>query len=162
MSPRRRAHFLRSVFSFFTCFFFFPPSDVAPLSAPAFSFCFPLLNAKLRESSGSTEETENLMTRALQVIMEHCKLRASTDNGDFAIDEVRTSLCLCVAGLKPARLRAGELQSDASSFQNGPELLPRVNMLLLLKGVISTATPRLQVCFHACLELMQLHRQSSA
>lgn len=34
---------------------------------------------------------------------------------------------------------------DASLFQNGPELLPRVNMLLLLKTVISTATPRLQV-----------------
>lgn len=30
-------------------------------------------------------------------------------------------------------------------FQNGPELLPRVNMLLLLTRVIATATPRLQV-----------------
>lgn len=29
--------------------------------------------------------------------------------------------------------------------QNGPELLPRVSMLLLLTRVISTATPRLQV-----------------
>ncbi|CAG02489.1 unnamed protein product [Tetraodon nigroviridis] len=96
-------------------------SDPAPLSAPAFSFCFPLLNAKLRESSGSTEETENMMTRALQVTMEHCKLRASTANVDFAIDE------------------------------SGPELLPRVNMLLLLKSVISTATPRLQVLASQCL-----------
>lgn len=31
------------------------------------------------------------------------------------------------------------------SSQNGPELLPRVTMLLLLTRIISTATPRLQV-----------------
>ncbi|XP_069380401.1 stalled ribosome sensor GCN1 [Paralichthys olivaceus] len=96
-------------------------TDVTPLSAPAFSFCFPLLNAMLRESSGSTEETENLMTRALQVINEHCQLRAETNIDNFAIDE------------------------------NGPELLPRVNMLLLLTRIISTATPRLQVLASQCL-----------
>uniref|UniRef100_A0A3Q1GAD8 GCN1 activator of EIF2AK4 n=1 Tax=Acanthochromis polyacanthus TaxID=80966 RepID=A0A3Q1GAD8_9TELE len=95
--------------------------DVATLSAPAFSFCFPLLNATLRESSGSTEETENLMIRALQVINEHSQLRADTDGDDLVIDE------------------------------NGPELLPRVNMLLLLIRVISTATPRLQVLASQCL-----------
>ncbi|XP_018524768.1 eIF-2-alpha kinase activator GCN1 [Lates calcarifer] len=95
--------------------------DVAPLSAPAFSFCFPLLNAMLRESSGSTEETENMMTRALQVINEHSQLRADTDSDDIVIDE------------------------------NGPELLPRVNMLLLLTRIISTATPRLQVLASQCL-----------
>lgn len=67
-------------------------SDVAPLSAPAFSFCFPLLNAKLRQSSGSTEETESMMTRALQVVMEHCKLRASgMAYLDFAVDEVNAN-----------------------------------------------------------------------
>uniref|UniRef100_A0A668A0L7 GCN1 activator of EIF2AK4 n=1 Tax=Myripristis murdjan TaxID=586833 RepID=A0A668A0L7_9TELE len=95
--------------------------DIAPLSAPAFSFCFPLLNAMLRESSGSTEETESMMTRALQVINEHAQLRADTDSTDTLIDE------------------------------NGPELLPRVNMLLLLTRVISTATPRLQVLASQCL-----------
>uniref|UniRef100_A0AAQ6A345 TOG domain-containing protein n=1 Tax=Amphiprion ocellaris TaxID=80972 RepID=A0AAQ6A345_AMPOC len=95
--------------------------NVATLSAPAFSFCFPLLNATLRESSGSTEETENLMIRALQVINEHSQLRADTDSDDLVIDE------------------------------NGPELLPRVNMLLLLTRVISTATPRLQVLASQCL-----------
>uniref|UniRef100_A0A3Q3WWH8 TOG domain-containing protein n=1 Tax=Mola mola TaxID=94237 RepID=A0A3Q3WWH8_MOLML len=94
--------------------------DVAPLSAPAFSFCFPLLNAMLRGSSGSTEETENMMNRALQVISEHSQLRAETDSGDI-VDE------------------------------NGPELLPRVGMLLLLTRVISTATPRLQVLASQCL-----------
>ncbi|XP_014822655.1 PREDICTED: translational activator GCN1 isoform X1 [Poecilia mexicana] len=93
----------------------------APLAAPAFSFCFPLLNAMLRESSGSTEETEGLMTRALQVINVHAQLRAATDSDDITIDE------------------------------NGPELLPRVNMLLLLTRVISTATPRLQVLASQCL-----------
>uniref|UniRef100_A0A667ZV53 GCN1 activator of EIF2AK4 n=1 Tax=Myripristis murdjan TaxID=586833 RepID=A0A667ZV53_9TELE len=96
-------------------------ADIAPLSAPAFSFCFPLLNAMLRESSGSTEETESMMTRALQVINEHAQLRADTDSTDTLIDE------------------------------NGPELLPRVNMLLLLTRVISTATPRLQVLASQCL-----------
>ncbi|XP_059192909.1 stalled ribosome sensor GCN1 [Centropristis striata] len=96
-------------------------ADVAPLSAPAFSVCFPLLNAMLRESSGSTEETESMMTRALQVILEHSQLRSATDMDDLAIDE------------------------------NGPELLPRVSMLLLLTRVISTATPRLQVLASQCL-----------
>uniref|UniRef100_A0A8C2X4T7 GCN1 activator of EIF2AK4 n=1 Tax=Cyclopterus lumpus TaxID=8103 RepID=A0A8C2X4T7_CYCLU len=93
----------------------------APLSAPAFSVCFPLLNAMLRESSGSTEETEDKMTRALQIVLEHSQLRAATDMDDIVIDE------------------------------NGPELLPRVSMLLLLTRVISTATPRLQVLASQCL-----------
>ncbi|TNN77641.1 eIF-2-alpha kinase activator GCN1 [Liparis tanakae] len=93
----------------------------APLSAPAFSVCFPLLNAMLRESSGSTEETEDEMTRALQIVLEHSQLRAATDMDDIVIDE------------------------------NGPELLPRVSMLLLLTRVISTATPRLQVLASHCL-----------
>lgn len=81
-------------------------SDVAPLSAPAFSFCFPLLNATLRESSGSTEETENMMTRALQVINVHTQLRADTDNDEVAIDEVETltskhviQMCMFVVSL---------------------------------------------------------------
>uniref|UniRef100_A0A672G9N7 GCN1 activator of EIF2AK4 n=1 Tax=Salarias fasciatus TaxID=181472 RepID=A0A672G9N7_SALFA len=86
--------------------------DVAPFSAPAFSFCFPLLNATLRESSGGGEEAESTMVRALQVINEHSQLRADT---------------------------------------NGPELLPRVSMLLLLTRIISTATPRLQVLASQCL-----------
>lgn len=64
---------------------------MAPLSAPAFSFCFPLLNATLRESSDSTEETENTMMRALQVINEHSQLRADTNSDDVAIDEVQTN-----------------------------------------------------------------------
>lgn len=67
--------------------------DVAPLSAPAFSFCFPLLNAMLRGSSGSTEETENMMNRALQVISEHSQLRAETDSGDI-VDEVEPNILL--------------------------------------------------------------------
>uniref|UniRef100_A0A1A7WWE1 GCN1 general control of amino-acid synthesis 1-like 1 n=1 Tax=Iconisemion striatum TaxID=60296 RepID=A0A1A7WWE1_9TELE len=97
------------------------PGDVAPLSAPAFSFCFPFLNVTLGESSGSTEETENIMSRALQVINVHSQLRAATDMDDSIIDE------------------------------NGSELLPRVNMLQLLIRIISTATPRLQVLASQCL-----------
>uniref|UniRef100_A0A8C5CDD9 GCN1 activator of EIF2AK4 n=1 Tax=Gadus morhua TaxID=8049 RepID=A0A8C5CDD9_GADMO len=90
-------------------------ADVTPLSAPAFSFCFPLLNAMLRDSSGSTEESESLMTRALQVVEVHAELRAETEVTDTFIDE------------------------------NGPELLPRVGMLQLLTQVVATSTPRLQV-----------------
>lgn len=49
----------------------------------------------LRESSGSDEETENLMTKALQVITEHCQLRAETESDDVFIDEVNVILfCL--------------------------------------------------------------------
>ncbi|XP_069022317.1 stalled ribosome sensor GCN1 [Embiotoca jacksoni] len=95
--------------------------DVTPLSAPAFSFCFPLLNATLRESSGGDEDAENTMIKALQVVNEHSQLRADTEADDITIDE------------------------------NGPELLPRVNMLLLLTRIISTATPRLQVLASQCL-----------
>ena len=73
------------------CYIFF--LDVAPLSAPAFSFCFPLLNAMLRGSSGSTEEMENMMNKALQVISEHSQLRAETDNGDI-VDEVEPNILL--------------------------------------------------------------------
>ncbi|KAM8866194.1 stalled ribosome sensor GCN1 isoform 2-T2 [Synchiropus picturatus] len=94
--------------------------DTAPLSAPAFSFCFPLLNATLRESSGSTEENETLMMKSLQIINQHAQLRAENDD-NMTVDE------------------------------NGPELLPRVNMLLVLIRVISTATPRLQVLASQCL-----------
>ncbi|CAB1319637.1 unnamed protein product [Coregonus sp. 'balchen'] len=95
--------------------------DMAPLSAPAFSFCFPLLNTVLRDSSGSTEETESMQVRALQVINVHAQLRAEVDTSDILIDE------------------------------NGPELLPRFSMLLLLTRVISTAAPRLQVLASQCL-----------
>lgn len=75
----------------FNMYFFIFSSDAAPLSAPAFSFCFPLLNATLRESSDSTEEAENTMMRALQVINEHSQLRADTNSDDVAIDEVQTN-----------------------------------------------------------------------
>uniref|UniRef100_A0AAR2KIY6 TOG domain-containing protein n=1 Tax=Pygocentrus nattereri TaxID=42514 RepID=A0AAR2KIY6_PYGNA len=88
--------------------------DVHPLSAPAFSFCFPLLQAVLSQNSGASEEAELMLTRALQTMHTHAQLRSETD---------------C----------------------NGPELLPRVNMLLLLTKVIGTATPRLQVLASSCL-----------
>nr|XP_055023389.1 eIF-2-alpha kinase activator GCN1 [Misgurnus anguillicaudatus] len=95
-------------------------TDVCALSAPAFSFCFPLLQAVLSQSSGSSDESEQMMTHALQVINTHAQLRAQSDD-DTLIDE------------------------------NGPELLPRVHMLLLLTKVIGTSTPRLQVLASSCL-----------
>lgn len=48
----------------------------------------------LREFSGSTEETENMMTRALQVITVHCQLRAATDMDDLVIDEVEADISI--------------------------------------------------------------------
>ncbi|KAG7281813.1 hypothetical protein CRUP_037094 [Coryphaenoides rupestris] len=96
-------------------------AEVSPLSAPAFSFCFPLLNCVLRDSSGSTEEAESLMTKALQVVNVHAQLRAETECTDTFIDE------------------------------NGPELLPRVGMLQLLTQVIATSTPRIQVFAAQCV-----------
>ncbi|KAJ8379495.1 hypothetical protein SKAU_G00002730 [Synaphobranchus kaupii] len=96
-------------------------ADVRPLSAPAFSFCFPLLHAVLSQPSGTSEEAEAMLVQALLVINEHAQLRAQDDNPDLLIDEY------------------------------GPELLPRVNMLLLLTRVISTGAPRLQVLASRCL-----------
>lgn len=65
----------------------FSGSDVRALSAPAFSFCFPLLQAVLSQSSGSSDESEQMMTHALQVINTHAQLRAQSDD-DELIDEV--------------------------------------------------------------------------
>ncbi|KAJ3604484.1 hypothetical protein NHX12_029224 [Muraenolepis orangiensis] len=96
-------------------------AEVSPLSAPAFSFSFPLLNSMLRASSGSTEEAESLMTRALQVVHVHAQLRGKAECTETFIDET------------------------------GPELLPRVGMLQLLTQVIATSTPRLQVLAAQCL-----------
>ncbi|XP_035236035.1 eIF-2-alpha kinase activator GCN1 [Anguilla anguilla] len=96
-------------------------ADVRPLSAPAFSFCFPLLHAVLNQPPGTGEEAEAMLVHALLVINEHAQLRAQGDNPDVLIDE------------------------------HGPELLPRVNMLLLLTRVISTGAPRLQVLASRCL-----------
>ncbi|KAI1900715.1 hypothetical protein AGOR_G00052750 [Albula goreensis] len=96
-------------------------ADIKPLSAPAFSFCFPLLHAVLSQPPGTSEEAENMLVQALQVINEHAQLRSQDDNPDLLIDE------------------------------NGPELLPRVNMLLLLTRVIGTGAPRLQVLASRCL-----------
>ncbi|KAK2840962.1 hypothetical protein Q7C36_012541 [Tachysurus vachellii] len=96
-------------------------TDARPLSAPGFSFCFPLLQAILSRNSGISEDTELMLTHALQIINTHAQLRSSNDSSDVLIDE------------------------------NGPELIPRVNMLLLLTKVIGTSTPRLQVLASTCL-----------
>ncbi|XP_063049732.1 stalled ribosome sensor GCN1-like, partial [Engraulis encrasicolus] len=56
------------------------------LSAPAFSFCFPLLQAVLSPGQ-SGEEGEAVMCRALQVIQQHAQLRSQSDDADELIDE---------------------------------------------------------------------------
>ena len=67
-----------------------PPPDNAPLSAPAFSFCFSLLNTVLRQAPSGAEDTESMLVRALQIINEHAQLRAEVDTTDTLIDEVST------------------------------------------------------------------------
>lgn len=63
-------------------------ADVSPMSAPGFSFCFPLLQAVLSQSSGASEETELMLTRALQTIHTHAQLHSSSSVEDTLIDEV--------------------------------------------------------------------------
>ncbi|TTP43320.1 eIF-2-alpha kinase activator GCN1 [Bagarius yarrelli] len=96
-------------------------TDVRPLSAPAFAFCFPLLQAILSINNSKSEEEKLMQTRALQIIYTHTQLRSCNNANEELIDE------------------------------NGPDLLPRVNMLLLLSKVIGTSTPRLQVLASDCL-----------
>ena len=50
------------------------------LSAPAFAFCFPLLRCILREGGKAAKADEDLRQEALQVVAEHCKLRAGDDD----------------------------------------------------------------------------------
>uniref|UniRef100_A0A4W4EK25 TOG domain-containing protein n=1 Tax=Electrophorus electricus TaxID=8005 RepID=A0A4W4EK25_ELEEL len=96
-------------------------ADVRPLSAPAFSFCFPLLQAVLQQGgAGAADERDLLATRALQTILAHAGLRSSS-------------------------------APDAPIDEGGPELLPRADMLRLLTRVIGTAAPRLQVLAADCL-----------
>ncbi|XP_067861626.1 stalled ribosome sensor GCN1 [Heptranchias perlo] len=90
-------------------------ADVKPLMAPAFAYCFPLLKMVLTDTINDTEEKEGMLIQALQAINEHAQLRSETDDSDEMIDE------------------------------NGPELLPRMEMLLLLTRVMATGSPRLQV-----------------
>ncbi|XP_077163690.1 stalled ribosome sensor GCN1 isoform X1 [Paroedura picta] len=86
-----------------------------PFSAPAFSLVFPLLKMVLLETPNDSEEKEELLVKVLQTITVHAQLRSSANNQNLLVDE------------------------------NGPELLPRTDMLLLLTKVIGTGSPRLQV-----------------
>lgn len=51
------------------------------MCAPAFAFCFPLLRCVLREGGKAVKGDEDLRQEVLQVVSEHCKLRAG-DNED--------------------------------------------------------------------------------
>ena len=62
-------------------------SSTELLSAPAFAFCFPLLRCLLREGGKALGGDEDLRHQALQVVAEHCKLRASYDDDDEEEDE---------------------------------------------------------------------------
>ncbi|XP_043924837.1 eIF-2-alpha kinase activator GCN1 [Protopterus annectens] len=87
----------------------------SPLSAPAFAFCFPFLKVVLTETVNDSEEKEEMLIEALQVISEHAQLRSCVNNEALLIDE------------------------------KGPELLPRSDMLSLLTRVMGTSSPRIQV-----------------
>uniref|UniRef100_A0A8C4JSD7 GCN1 activator of EIF2AK4 n=1 Tax=Dromaius novaehollandiae TaxID=8790 RepID=A0A8C4JSD7_DRONO len=87
----------------------------APLSAPAFSIVFPLLKTVLTETPYDSEEKEEFLVKILQILMVHAQLRSTANGQALLVDE------------------------------NGPELLPRRDMLLLLTRVIGMGSPRLQV-----------------
>ncbi|NXK45456.1 GCN1 kinase, partial [Chauna torquata] len=87
----------------------------APLSAPAFSLVFPLLKTVMTETPHNSEDKEEFLVKILQILMVHAQLRSSANGQALLVDE------------------------------NGPELLPRRDMLLLLTRVIGTGSPRLQV-----------------
>lgn len=63
------------------------PSSAKLLPAPAFAFCFPLLRCLLREGGKALDGDEDLRHQALQVVGEHCKLRASDDAHDDEEEE---------------------------------------------------------------------------
>lgn len=63
------------------------PSSAKLLPAPAFAFCFPLLRCLLREGGKALDGDEDLRHQALQVVTEHCKLRASDDADDDEEEE---------------------------------------------------------------------------
>ena len=52
------------------------------MSAPAFAFCFSLLKCVLREGGKAVNGSEDLRQEALQVVAEHCKLRAGDDEDE--------------------------------------------------------------------------------
>uniref|UniRef100_A0A8U8BXP6 Uncharacterized protein n=1 Tax=Geospiza parvula TaxID=87175 RepID=A0A8U8BXP6_GEOPR len=95
----------------------------APLSAPAFSLVFPLLKTVMTETPHNSEDKEEFLVKILQILTVHAQLRSSGNGQSLLVDE------------------------------NGPELLPRRDMLVLLTRVIGTGSPRLQVS-------AQLHNHS--
>ncbi|OXB71660.1 UNVERIFIED_CONTAM: hypothetical protein H355_015599, partial [Colinus virginianus] len=90
-------------------------AGAAPLSAPAFSLVFPLLKTVMTETSHDSEDKEEFLVKILQILTVHAQLRSSVNGQALLVDE------------------------------NGPELLPRRDMLLLLTRVIAAGSPRLQV-----------------
>lgn len=64
------------------------PALCAVLSAPAFAFCFPFLKTVLTETTNDSEEQEDLLMQALQIINEHAQLRSSTASPEQLVDEV--------------------------------------------------------------------------
>ncbi|XP_030316225.1 eIF-2-alpha kinase activator GCN1 isoform X2 [Calypte anna] len=87
----------------------------APLSAPAFSLVFPLLKTVMTDTPHDSEDKEEFLVKILQILTVHAQLRSSANGHALLVDE------------------------------NGPELLPRRDMLVLLTQVIGTGSPRLQV-----------------
>jgi len=116
------------------------PSSAKLLPAPAFAFCFPLLRCLLREGGKALDGDEDLRHQALQVVGEHCKLRASDDAHD------------------------DEEEEEEDQSESDPALLPRQEMFTLLAEIISTSPDtikgsRLQQV--ASLSLVELCKASS-
>ncbi|XP_077995202.1 stalled ribosome sensor GCN1-like [Glandiceps talaboti] len=92
--------------------------------APSFAYCFPLLKCILQSGGKEVHGDDDVMETAVKVISEHARLRSAADVEDQEVDE------------------------------NGPELLPRRDMLELLGQLIGTSTPKIQqMCSYALLEV---------
>ena len=62
------------------------------LSAPAFAFCFSLLRCVLRAGGKAVKGDEDLRQEALQIVAEHCKLRAGDDDDDEDEEEEQSEV----------------------------------------------------------------------
>ncbi|XP_063049670.1 stalled ribosome sensor GCN1 [Engraulis encrasicolus] len=124
------------------------------LSAPAFSFCFPLLQAVLSPGQ-SGEEGEAVMCRALQVIQQHAQLRSQSDDSDELIDENGPELLPRVPMLRlltkvigTAIPRLQVLAADcltalcvSAGGEKGCTLAEQAEVDVLLQGLLSPCFP---------------------
>ncbi|XP_078730009.1 LOW QUALITY PROTEIN: stalled ribosome sensor GCN1 [Lampetra fluviatilis] len=103
-------------------------SGPGPLPAPAFALAFPLLRTLLLPAVPACDVSEETRVAALLVMAAHAQLRSRQQQHQRQDEEEEEK---------------GEEEEEID--ENGPELLPRKDMMLLLTSLVATASPRLQV-----------------